>query len=584
MRDSVAIVTDVGEHDRLANEVLCSWRRALRCSEPNGPEVETIVTVPETMPCLGPGTRVITVNAELSPRERWRTAMSCAAQSSADVVVVLETCDLITEAFGDYVREVAATGRPSMLETLFGVHPRTQQAFEWHPDAGRRSARGPIGTGLAMPRAIAASMLDELWRDDDRPMPVQACEALCRAHSRVRFVRQNADAPLLVRVYDEPGIGPWHEIAYSPDAHAIAYEATVEHLAKVTPLARSDHWRIRRRRAFGRDVGDRLSLAMIALVRNEDELRQLDRALWSAAGTADRCVVLLDERSLPAADEVVHAWGGVSSRAPWRGFAGARNAADAMVDTPWAMCLDVDEVLVEAADIIETINRVDESGASGVGIEATAAIVASRGFPTALPQVRAYRPAEVSWRYPVHNELDGLRTLVRTSTLFEAFYVGTMAEKAARSIPMLLDAEVGDSENPRWAYYLSHTHRAVGNMEECLRWSERCVAIGGEQPQFARAWVDLVLSSLKLRGFEAANEIVERGLQHHRAYPDLWHLRMTMGAIGWVEASQSTRDYGRRDAASLRFLDALPDVARALGLPIAFVDNEAATPNIAGRG
>ena len=574
MNHSISIVVDVGEFDRSVVEVFSSWRRALRRDNLT---LEIVVAASEPIAIREPDTRVVVVDADITMRERWRAAFSQAMRSSSDVVVVLETCDLVTEAFGDYIREVAVSGRPAILGTLIGVRPRTQQAFEWRSDAGRRGVRRPIGTGVAMPLGVAASLFDELWRDDDRPMPVQTYEAVCRAHSDVRFVQQNTDEPLLVRVYEENGVGAWHEIAYAPNTRTLEYEPLAERLAEMAPMARSDRWRIRRRRVFGNDVGNRLSVAMIALVRTDDERRQLDRALWSVAGVADQCAVLLDDRSLPAAEEVVRAWGGVSSRAPWRGFADARNAVHALVDTPWAMCVDVDEVLVHAADLVDTVDEVERAKARSVGIEAAAAVIADRGFSVALPQVRVYRPDEASWRYAVHNELVGIQSAVRSSALFEAFYIGAMNEKAARSIPMLLDGEAKDSENPRWAYYLSHTYRVVQNMEECLRWSERCISIGGEQPQFARAWVDLVLSSLHLRGFDAASEAVERGLCHHRAYPDLWHLRMSMDAIGWVQASQSTTNYGRRDAASLKFLDVLPDVARTLGFPFGFANGDAAS-------
>ena len=316
--------------------------------------------------------------------------------------------------------------------------------------------------------------------------------------------------------------------------------------------------------------------AVVAKVTDESSRTSLDRALRSVGPHTDGCIVVLDDRSLPDVDEALRALGATVVRRAWTDdFAAARNAVHEHTDATWLLVIDTDEVLVDPGNLAAMITRAEREGHDGVLCRVDT--VGDDGPGATMPQIRVYRRDRCRWRYAVHNELVGARTVVPSTAVFLASYVGTLAEKAARSVPLLLREVERDPDEPRWAHFLAQTFHATGETAEMVRWAERCLALAPDEEAFVHRWCDLALARFAESGREAEGlTTAVEAVGRHPSHPDPWHVLATIALAQWYRTGGSGRTL--TPVRSARHVTKLPEVAGALGLPLRYEDPTVPAP------
>ena len=308
------------------------------------------------------------------------------------------------------------------------------------------------------------------------------------------------------------------------------------------------------------------------IARADDPLQRasLRASLRSVSSVTDECVVVLDDRSPSETAAELRELGAHVVRRRWTNdFAAARNAVHPHVKAQWLVLIDSDEVLVRSGDLARAIESARDGGHQAVLARVRA--VDGDGGSELLWQFRAYDRNTCHWMYPVHNELFGMESVVPTTALFHASYVGTATEKAARSLPLLHEQEGANPTEPRWAHFLAQTYSAIGDTSNTVRWAERCIALAPDDEAYVHRWIDVTLAQLAAQKPEQALRTVHDAVQRHPTHPDPWHTLATVALARWFEASMAHRRTPSPTAV-IRTADRaskLPSVATELGLPLA---------------
>lgn len=313
-----------------------------------------------------------------------------------------------------------------------------------------------------------------------------------------------------------------------------------------------------------------VAVAVVAKVTDSASRASLDRAILSVVPHSDACVVVLDDRSLPEVDDELRALGASVVRRAWTDdFAAARNAVHEHTDATWLLVIDADEVLLDPGNLAAMITRAEREGHDGVLCRVDT--VGDDGPGATMPQIRVYRRERCRWRYAVHNELVGPRSVVPSTAVFLASYVGTLAEKAARSIPLLLREVERDPDEPRWAHFLAQTYHATGETEAMVRWAERCLALAPDEEVFVHRRCDLALARFAEPGREAEGlATAVEAVRRHPSHPDPWHVLATIALAEWYRTGGRGRTL--TPVRTARHVTKLPEVASALGLPLRYGD------------
>ncbi|MCB9492537.1 MAG: glycosyltransferase [Dehalococcoidia bacterium] len=308
-----------------------------------------------------------------------------------------------------------------------------------------------------------------------------------------------------------------------------------------------------------------VACAVIARARDALEQASLRAALRSVAPITDECVVILDDSSAPDSDRMLEALGVRVVRRAWtRDFAAARNAVHEHTEARWLLWIDSDEVLVDAGDLRDAIARAERGGHQGVlGLLDT---VGDGGPGESLRHIRVYERTCCRWKYAVHNELEGPRSVVPSTAVFHGSYVGTAEEKVARSLPMLLEQVASQPDEPRWASLLAQTYHVMGDTGEMVRWAERCIAAAPDQRAFIHRWCDLALARFTESPGQGLSTILE-AVRRHPTHPDAWHALATMALARWYETAGPVES-DLSPVRTARHREQLPAAARLLGLPL----------------
>jgi hypothetical protein len=173
--------------------------------------------------------------------------------------------------------------------------------------------------------------------------------------------------------------------------------------------------------------------------------------------------------------------------------------------------------------------------------------------------VRAYRKSKGHWKYPVHNQLLGLSNVIPCDALVKTSYQGSMEQKSSRSIPMLLRCYEADPTDGHAPFFLAKTYTALDDHENALRWCRVCEEVCGDEPRYAGFWIWYFQSEIATAGREAAAEVIETALALHPGFPDLWHCRMNLDAMRWLETGSKPGPYL---FASIRSAAVFTDVRR----------------------
>ena len=312
-----------------------------------------------------------------------------------------------------------------------------------------------------------------------------------------------------------------------------------------------------------------VTCGVIARVSDPFELASLTAALRSVENVADDCVVVLDDRSMEAADDALESLGAKVTRRTWTDdFAAARNAVHDLCRGDWILVIDSDELMVDEGNLPAALARARDTDADAVTVDVQT--FDDRGADQVLRQPRLYRRSRGRWRFPVHNELTGLQKLVASTGRIDASYTGALKAKVARSLPVLLAKADEEPNEPRWAHFLARTYLASMDFDESIRWAEQCLDLAPANPANAQTWVDLILIRLARgeSGEDSPLSTTLRALAHQPNHPDLWHSLAVVALARWFQLAPSAHGFASNRSA--RYATNLAAVAPMLGLPLSF--------------
>lgn len=225
---------------------------------------------------------------------------------------------------------------------------------------------------------------------------------------------------------------------------------------------------------------------------------------------------------------------------PWRqDFSDARNACADLCSGSWCVVLDADEI-IEPGDLrqkaLAAPDNID-------GLIVTVVCEGDHGAVDRVRQVRCYRRDRARWKYPVHNQLLGVRRAATTVAIVRTSYRGDLQRRLDRSVPML---ERYWTDHPRDVHaplMLAHTYAAVERWEEALRWADAGIAVEGDEPRTARLHEIRAQALCQLRGLDAAEAALREGIAVHPDAPDLRYLAVTLAFARWgAVAKAAARD------------------------------------------
>ena len=287
-----------------------------------------------------------------------------------------------------------------------------------------------------------------------------------------------------------------------------------------------------------RDAQDTVVAAVESLRSVVDEVLVLDTG--SADATVARLGALADRWTVdPQAPALrVEHW-------PWRDdFSAARNEAAARTGSSveWIVVLDADEVL-EPADLRATLDRLPDD------FDGAVAYIVCQGADSSKPpdrfvQHRAYRKARGQYRYPVHNQLIGMRKSARTEAVVRSSYRDGLDRRMARSVPLLEKLYADDPTDIHAPLFLARMHAAVGDHASALRWSEIACGLCDEddpQPGEVSAWVSRIHSTGAVRGSRASSAVLAEALGRYGPSPDIWHCALSLTAQEWIRRLADAR-------------------------------------------
>ena len=347
----------------------------------------------------------------------------------------------------------------------------------------------------------------------------------------------------------------------------------------------------------------RPSIAACMIVKgNEPRFRA---ALESIHGHVDEIVALIDTRSGEQNVEVAEQfgcrvfpgepilWGGDLdftgcdrpkglSRAEWKmvlehqigeiDFSANRNRAFDLAESEWALVLDADEVFV---------------GDHATKLRAVAADAALNGHDGAACHINCYtntgkaeegadvrlmkNDGTIRYRYPIHNQLRGIKSATKTDLAIDSTYVGGMDTRFKRSVPPLLKfwaQATTDDEREHAAFFLARMHAAQNKHREVCKWSRICRKMCPGTAQAAPFWRWYAFSLATVRGKKWLEVVAKKGLAIHPTHPDLLHAMLTVTGSKWHDACANPMNFAGVPMGTRMHVGAWPEAVKLLGLPI----------------
>ncbi len=273
-------------------------------------------------------------------------------------------------------------------------------------------------------------------------------------------------------------------------------------------------------------------------------------------------------------------------------FAAARNLVHERCTGDWIFVLDSDELVEDAELLRPTLAEVERVGAvNGLPYDAVAVMVdcyTDRGYAEGGRDPRIVRRLPtIRWRFPVHNQLTGYSRVFGCSLKIRSTYVGGLHQRCDRSIPPLLElwrlANEGDpggelvvngipipkgEARQHAAFFLARMFTAAGDKERALPWFRICEQVCPGLKYAAPFWRWYSIATLDVAGVTAAEAVVDEGLRHHPAHPDLRHVRIGLDVIRWARDAVDEQALAGVPMSSRRYVPGIRSAVKALGLPI----------------
>ena len=309
------------------------------------------------------------------------------------------------------------------------------------------------------------------------------------------------------------------------------------------------------------------------MVKNEEA--RLADALGSVLDIADE-VVIVDTGSTDRTIEIIESFRALVSipvhlyRSPWReDFSYHRNEVQGHCSGDWIFILDGDEIVEHPGNMRELIqNAPDDVDAYGVllNAEMDSGALDSHHVP------RAYRKSACRWQEPIHNQLVGYRKVLPSTAIVRSYYVGTLEDKAQRSIPMLEKLHGEEPHASHAPFFLAKTFRALGDMAKTRYYCEILRESIPDVDEMAIFWAWLVQSVAMMEGYDAADPILDEALARHPKFAELWHLKLTSAVRKWSHYAQAPGKYIMQSNTTAPYVDNLPAASAMLGLPLKFTN------------
>ena len=320
----------------------------------------------------------------------------------------------------------------------------------------------------------------------------------------------------------------------------------------------------------------RPTLAACMIVKgNEPRFRA---ALESIHGHVDEVVALIDTREGDQNIEVAEQFGcRVFPGEPilWNGvidFSANRNRAFDLAESEWALVLDADEVVVKGH--AEKLRAV-AADARLNGLDAVAMKIncyTNTGLAEEGADCRLVRnDGAIRYRYPIHNQLRGVKNANKSDLAIDSTYVGGMDTRFKRSVPPLLTfwAEATtDDEREHAAFFLTRMHAAQNDHRAVCYWSRRCRRICPGTAQAAPVWRWYAFALATVRGNGWVEGVARKGLEYHPTHPDLLHAMLTVTGSKWHDACADPLNFAGVPMGTRMHVGAWPDAVKLLGLPI----------------
>lgn len=282
-----------------------------------------------------------------------------------------------------------------------------------------------------------------------------------------------------------------------------------------------------------------MSVALCMIVRNEAS--GIVDALASAVSVVDR-FCLIDTGSTDGTQDKVRAFFEKVRtpyslfEEPWRDdFAWARNRVQALAGpVDWIVWLDGDEMLEKPGDL-QTLMR-------GTNVDAILARCDAhhRDGPVETAwQARAYRPDRCSWKYPVHEQLTGIRRMVTSTAIIRADYADGVTDRTEALERFFRE----NPDDPHAPFFLARAALTAGDWGTAKRW---CTWLHDHAPTsvlHASFWVYSAIATFMTDGAAEARKVADEAVRHHPGFPDVWHLRANLDLAEWWRTSDSRTPY-----------------------------------------
>lgn len=318
--------------------------------------------------------------------------------------------------------------------------------------------------------------------------------------------------------------------------------------------------------------GDRPRLSAAMILKNEE--RRLPACLESVRGIVDE-IVVVDTGSTDRTCEIAAAHGARIFHHPWQGdFSLHRNQSLDYATGDWVLIIDGDEVLSPGnlRPLLEAVHGDPAVDALSVRVDAV-----GPGGPRRRPggpsnhfqPVRAFRRQVGRYRYPVHNQLEGIRAVRRSSGVITAYY-DDKEGKAARSLPLLLAMAEEPTTRTHAAFFLAMTYRSLGRHADLRTWTAELRRLAPAHAGYALFWVWEIEAALLFQGLDAAEATLSEALRHHPNFAELHRFRVALAMERWRALVSKPTAYDASTVSAARYVAAIPAAADALGLPLTF--------------
>jgi len=303
----------------------------------------------------------------------------------------------------------------------------------------------------------------------------------------------------------------------------------------------------------------------------KNEQRGLNAALTSLVGLADELVIIdtgSTDDTIPIIERFQdrHHMPVTFAEVPWNhDFGAMRMEVQSRCIGDWIFVLDGDERVTRQGTMRHAMLNTEKE-ALGARIEAEM----DSGQTDCHDAIRAYRRDKGHWMYPIHNQLVGFSSAEPTSCVIRSYYVGTLKEKLARSVPMLEKYGREHPFDPHAPFFLAKSYRAIADWPRVRYHCEECRKLVPSEPAYAIFWIWLHESISIIDGMDAAHPIAEEALAYHPEYGELWHKRLTHDALSWAQFVQKKGAYVFQSDVTGKYVNNLPQAARLLGLPLEF--------------